>query len=406
MSEQSDTPTTTAPPCATSLPPELLSRIFEHHIAACKAVWDDGAPYDRIAPASCSDAAIGPYTWLRVTHVCAYWRAVALANPLLWSHVVLVRSVPCVEAVLARSSQAPLTVQSYAPRCSGEGAFPIRPLKLVLQHIHRVHALDLRVKWWAFFDYIAPALEQPALLLARVHLATPSGFPDDFPLAPTLALSPTTPLRDLELSAYCFPWGCTASFGGLRSLTVRRSAGRRPTPLDVLTALAHMPLLTGLCLDNIFDPSPKDTAVLPLLHDTVALPELETLTLTGDSIACTTLACAIRAPARSHTRLTFTCAMPALALCVSAVCAHLAPLAPTVRLSKERPLFTTLLFTAAKGDMTGPLRLTLQVPSLAGTLPTLLCALPETATLCSHTLPFRPLPGMQLCTAECAFACA
>ncbi|KIP01199.1 hypothetical protein PHLGIDRAFT_381807 [Phlebiopsis gigantea 11061_1 CR5-6] len=401
MSEQGDTP------CATTLPPELLSRIFEHYIAACKAVWDDGAPYDRIAPASCSHAAIGPYTWLHATHVCTYWRAVALANPLLWSHTVLVRSVPCVQAVLTRSQQVPLTIQSYTPRCSSEGAFPTCSLKLALQHIHRVRSLELRIKWWVFFDHIAPALEHPTPLLARVHIATPSGLADDFPLAPALDLAAAAPLRELELSAYGFPWARAAPFCGLRSLTVRRSAGRSPAPIDVLTALAHMPLLAALTLDNVFGPSPKDTSALALLPTTVALPELETLTFAGDSAACTTLLCALRTPAPTRTTLSFRSAAAAeLNLCVPAVCAHLALGTYTVRIREDSGCFAVLFFPAQSGPTP---RVTLQIPSTTVHFVALLLALPKTMPLCVHELPLPPaLAGSdaRMCAAGCGSACA
>lgn len=58
------------------LPPEILLEIFET-LAACAS----------LAPRHCFEDRKNPYTWIRCTHVCRYWRNIALAAPSLWRRV-------------------------------------------------------------------------------------------------------------------------------------------------------------------------------------------------------------------------------------------------------------------------------------------------------------------------------
>ena len=48
-----------------------------------------------------------PYQWIRVTHVCRRWRAVAISGSTLWSYVNT-RGLPFLGSLLARSKTAPL----------------------------------------------------------------------------------------------------------------------------------------------------------------------------------------------------------------------------------------------------------------------------------------------------------
>lgn len=289
------------PASPSNLPPELLGRIFEHHIQSCKDVWDLGPPSHRARTPPCSSA-IGPYTWIRVTHVCQYWRDVALANSLLWSHIVLTRSVECVQTILARSQQAPLTVQSFTSSCLGECAMPLRPLRLALAQLHRIRVVELYVKWWVFDD-IAAALEKPAPLLESFKLSTPSGLYDAGFVLPVVEFNYTSivpPLKDLTLCSYGFPWRNPRHFRNLRSLHIQKGIPYCPLVEDVLRALRVMPDLTSLRLDDIFDSSPRDLTTLPILSDVVELSMLKDLTLSGDAVSCASLLHSLRFPTDTH----------------------------------------------------------------------------------------------------------
>lgn len=68
--------------CTGRLPPEILSCIF------LKAQENDPFP--------------NRFTWIRLTHVCRHWRAVALSCPVLWSNIV-VPNKALVDCMLHRS---------------------------------------------------------------------------------------------------------------------------------------------------------------------------------------------------------------------------------------------------------------------------------------------------------------
>lgn len=93
-----------------SLPPEVLSTIF-------KQVQDAR----RLSESSFWDPlpSLHPERWFSMTHVCRYWRDVALGDPLLWTQIEF---VPCKGLsnkwdlpfdFLKRSAAAPLDVQVF-----------------------------------------------------------------------------------------------------------------------------------------------------------------------------------------------------------------------------------------------------------------------------------------------------
>lgn len=302
MSEQPAELSSHAAASPTRLPPELLGRIFEHLIELCKQEWDQHR-----SPASTThllcETAIGPYTWTRVTHVCRYWRDVALCNPLLWTTIVLTSHSECVEAMISRSQQAPISVQSSSPCCHGQCAMPLRSLRLVLKEIHRIHDIDLSVKWW-LFDDIQEALSKPAPMLHSFKLSTPSGSYDSGFVLPVVwdgYRGPPPPLEELTLCSYGFPWNNAAVFRGLKSLRVDRDVPRHRTVEEVLEALRFLPELRSLALKDIFYPCTGDTVALPA--EPVPLPALEQIFLSGDVISCAALLHALTLP--QSVRITF-----------------------------------------------------------------------------------------------------
>ncbi|EKM51280.1 uncharacterized protein PHACADRAFT_177934 [Phanerochaete carnosa HHB-10118-sp] len=310
---------------ATSLPPELLSRIFEQHIQLCKESWGQKTFSERLPP-SCIPT-VGPYSWIRATHVCRYWRDVALTNPLLWSDIVLTCNYECVETMLARSRRVPLYVQSYNSCCAGDACpIPIRPLRLVLKHLPRIRSLTLYIKWWVYFD-IVDTLRGPAPLLQQLTLSTPSGLYDTTYMQPAVLFPEHAPLTELTLCSFGFPWTDPAPFRALRSLRVVKGTPARPEVGDVLGALRHLPALRTLALEDVFIPSAPGLPALPAPPDVVALPALATLVLAGDAVACGTLLSGLVLPRATRITLNYhrTQCPHDLALALTAARAKFAP---------------------------------------------------------------------------------
>ncbi|KAL4242685.1 hypothetical protein ABKN59_011636 [Abortiporus biennis] len=80
------------------LPSELLLDIFQEY-----------------ADLSRSDIFTPKNQWIRITHVCSFWRTIALDYPLLWNHILLTGNSECVNEMIKRSQKTPLIVSGATP---------------------------------------------------------------------------------------------------------------------------------------------------------------------------------------------------------------------------------------------------------------------------------------------------
>lgn len=93
-----------------------------------------------------------PYSWIRITHVCRWWRFVALSSPLLWSHIAVFDKDATIE-MLKRSGDVPLVVSLNLPRRSNnkvEARAMFKSRTAVFQwvldtQIHRIRTLVMPV---------------------------------------------------------------------------------------------------------------------------------------------------------------------------------------------------------------------------------------------------------------------
>ncbi|VDC04026.1 unnamed protein product [Peniophora sp. CBMAI 1063] len=87
---------------ACKIPAEILSEIF----SLSQVGW---APFVRTKG---QNSAIFNYGWIRITHVCSYWREVAIQTPSLWTANIDVYGVPIdfIPLVIQRSRDLPLEV--------------------------------------------------------------------------------------------------------------------------------------------------------------------------------------------------------------------------------------------------------------------------------------------------------
>ena len=136
------------------LPRDLLEQIFKVYVLdahrACLA---------RRGQSPWTSEAAFPYGWIKITHVCRYWRMVAIAYSSLWAYVVLNRfpkhSQGIIEIALARSATHPLTIDfAGLPTQRGIEYFPGYwaggPPRVIMQsiskHLTRVHSLRMTLE--------------------------------------------------------------------------------------------------------------------------------------------------------------------------------------------------------------------------------------------------------------------
>lgn len=117
-------------PINARLPPEVLAQIFAAYIHASHDP-EEYAGYHRHPP----------YAWLKIAHVCHYWREVAIQTPSLWSYITLTR-LECVKEMIMRSKEAPLSIFTGPYMRSRH---PLALLQLAFNEIHRVKNFDLWV---------------------------------------------------------------------------------------------------------------------------------------------------------------------------------------------------------------------------------------------------------------------
>ncbi|KAK7690990.1 hypothetical protein QCA50_006093 [Cerrena zonata] len=126
-----------------NLPPELLLEIFsvildEWH---SQLLWNNRRLAALYGPAMMA-AHIPPNVLLPITHVCQYWRNVAVHAPTLWTHVTLNDSL---DTMLNRSQRLPISlywnIQHDGSSYSQEEQLQIRDR--LRPHLHRVQLLQI-----------------------------------------------------------------------------------------------------------------------------------------------------------------------------------------------------------------------------------------------------------------------
>lgn len=245
------------------LPPELLSAIF---LAYATSVREDYTHSWR---------EVQPYLWVQVTHVCRYWRDVALDCAVLWSWVVPV-SEACTQAMLSRSRQAPLTVN-----LNTQLSYRTRPLP-------NPHVIDTIHQQWARIGQAQIELPNPALtnlvapLLRALDVRSWCSNEDVMDTTPLFHPSCTPALRRIS-------W-----FGGLSRNSFFPLLGPNVEELRVVptfsaitvetwvSVLENMPQLRVLSLDGAVHSEPvRLLAFDPTAGPSVGLHHLQRLTLSA-----------------------------------------------------------------------------------------------------------------------------
>jgi hypothetical protein len=299
------------------IPPETLTTIF-----ACLAA--DRPPF--IHPPhvlNVQHARTHSRTNFAFSHVCRYWREVALAEPRLWTRIFGLAIAPdCLQEMIARSRDLPLILEIPCPINNAAAEWPIRrrpepvpPFALTLAHMHRIVELDMTVRKWMFYpcenpwpwSYPISFVQDgsaPVLKRLRVdgiaHWRPPPGLPRDFLLG-------TAPLLEsLELIHTSQYWNWQLiRLPHLKHLSVSASSnihshsGRaieQDTMDQLLKALSYSPLLESIKLiDSV--PLPRHSEI-----QHVDLPHLRHVRLQSEETRLAGLLAVLSFPADTPLR--------------------------------------------------------------------------------------------------------
>ncbi|KAH8097033.1 hypothetical protein BXZ70DRAFT_1009357 [Cristinia sonorae] len=231
-----------------------------------------------------------PNRWIHVTHVCHYWRQVALSSPLMWREIVIpglheYKQPGRLKAQLQRSGKAPLRlhVNNVSPNDS-------LGFQVIADEAHRLEELYLRsVGYWKLCsDILSSSL--PMLRKLHVHLLW---YSDLSPSTSTFPV-PSTPdpsrglerLESVSFNGYPSPYLLPFLRPTIKHLSLHSIRGGSLT--DFLIAACDMPLLENISLmllyhDHEHNPSieHQEDSSMP----TVRLHFLNTLHIANDSVS-------------------------------------------------------------------------------------------------------------------------
>ncbi|KAH8102142.1 hypothetical protein BXZ70DRAFT_55348 [Cristinia sonorae] len=238
------------------------------------------------------------YKWISITHVCGYWRSIALQCPLLWTRIVTF-GPQWTELCLRRSQHSVLDVFQIDNHNLGRHRKAIEALRLVLIEVHRIRSLHLKLRLEDLQD-LAPILQRNLRrdALESVVWSFPYGIEDE--------ADPSYNETDLlSLLIRCAPklrHLCAQSGLTMWPLAMRSSSGMRilnismhklSSEMDtfgmdlVMDALSGMPLLESIDLIGLpfvenMDPYPSSQASRRVVH----LNHLRSLSLDGGMASC------------------------------------------------------------------------------------------------------------------------
>jgi hypothetical protein len=283
-----------------SLPPELLGRIFE-----CLVPNHASISHLRFPKLNRCNT-----IWVAVTSVCKRWRAVALAHAALWSTISTLSKQPW-DVFLQRSRTTPLFISAAVSNCTPE----------YIQHIahrfDRIHALSLLTesrKDWSIMALVSDVTTAPELQVLGLSRATKfTGDQLSLVLPPNLFSEVAPNIRHVELRNFQFPWTTTAPH--IVSLEVNAewavpaeniTGFQIPeffTVHDVLQCLSRMPNLQQLALTHLPDSLPLFRNTTPRSSsepDSITLPHVITMSFGGQARQCVRFCRLLKAHPMAH----------------------------------------------------------------------------------------------------------
>ncbi|KAJ3481824.1 hypothetical protein NLI96_g7408 [Meripilus lineatus] len=212
-----------------TLPIELLTEIFRLHLASYQ--------HSRY-----------PYQWIYITHVCRFWREIAIhQTPDLWTRIILFRET-CLLTMLERSKNCLLSVDVWSLEWT-----PL--VRHLVPHISRIRSLELKgpfVRYDEFRDHTPSSLERLCIIGYRY------AFTD--------AIFCHT-LRHLEIRG-------SSDFASLTHMNA-----------NIMAAFSKMVMLETVILQGATMLCPLDTQPVPPEY-TVPLVHLKFLHLVEEPSAC------------------------------------------------------------------------------------------------------------------------
>lgn len=319
-----------------TVPPEILSNIFIFLIDIAplskrsRSYWDIG----RVKQTSSSNGWLG---WIVITHVCRYWRQVAIETPALWTQISFVIGRQWMLEMMRRAKQAPVTI-----RYPGSSNVPdVDLIRYIRDNISHIRTLDISFGPEEGMD--APlssctsCTPHPASILTYLRLLSYSFQGTATPVEVFALEAPQ--LRSIDLQGnFRIDWSRGAlGFSGLQELHVTLKEFD-PAPLSLLPphvrdtlpslnqlldVLERLPHLKRLHLSHAI-PAVQSYDLTQHVARTVHLHNLSDLFLSGGVIECISLLRSLQYPATTQLGTSCGGTMSDLPLIYPVLAAHVA----------------------------------------------------------------------------------
>ncbi|CAL1715451.1 unnamed protein product [Somion occarium] len=180
--------------------------------------------------------------WIHLTHVCSYWRNVALRRPKFWTHVDLTQEA-CARTFLERSADAEIHIYWM------DGPGDLRILSHLCHHADRIASITVKEESrdvtpiLAMLNFSLPSLRAMTICANKY---TASGNREGIACIP--GASDSQRLTSLSLHSLVIPWTSTL-YAGLQHLELRNQNRHWIQPsltefLDILDACPGLVTLT------------------------------------------------------------------------------------------------------------------------------------------------------------------
>ncbi|EIM90506.1 uncharacterized protein STEHIDRAFT_166667 [Stereum hirsutum FP-91666 SS1] len=255
-------------------------------------------------------------TLLSITHVCHFWRKVALDSALLWTNIMFLRGPQWRHATLHRSKSAPLTILIQPPiRVLGDNEADRysrleNNTRTVLPQLHRIKVLDALITRRILPELISSMQQIPQLpTLESFRLDT--DLADRLDLPDNLLSGRCPRLRNLQLSACTFAWttGMFPSDLTTLELVICLYQNPRPTPHELFAILRQLPFLQvfELCYEPGWETEDdglyREWSLMPPYHLPVDMPNLLRLSIEDAPLPLSNLLQSLIIPAHATIRV-------------------------------------------------------------------------------------------------------
>ncbi|EIM85525.1 uncharacterized protein STEHIDRAFT_140143 [Stereum hirsutum FP-91666 SS1] len=322
-----------------TVPPEILSNIFIFLIDIAplskrsRSYWDIG----RVKQTSSSNGWLG---WIVITHVCRYWRQVAIETPALWTQISFVIGRQWMLEMMRRAKQAPVTIRYPG----GSNVPDVDLIQYVRDNISHIRTLDMS---FGLDEGMDPPLSsctsctrRPASILTHLRLLSYSFQGIATPVDLFALEAPQ--LRSIDLQGnFRIDWSRGAlgsGFSGLQELHVTLKEfdpapfsllpphvrDMLPSLNQLLDVLERLPHLKRLRLSHAIPAVQSYDLTQHIGARTVHLHHLSDLFLSGGVIECISLLRSLQYPVTTELGMSCGGSMSDLPLIYPVLAAHVA----------------------------------------------------------------------------------